>query len=116
MLISASGDATNFPASEANEIYQVSTAGWLGGGEGIGLWVNEGDRLLCTTTTGAGTKAQVWQNWNISRHETSEPDGYRGIDMEPNTDDVVQSYGTFMKADGLYVTINGTAHKLAVVS
>lgn len=114
--VSASGNATNFPAATVGDVYQVSTPGWLGGTIGVGEYVNIGDLLICTATTSAGTKAEVYnppgQYWNIQKAMISTPDGYRGVEMSINTTDVAQTYGYYFKSDGMYQTINGVHYKL----
>ena len=61
--ISATGDATNFPAGTKNTYRVVSTGGSLGGAVGTGLTVAAGDILICHTTTVAGTYAAVGSKW-----------------------------------------------------
>ena len=61
--ISATGDATNFPAGTKNTYRVISTAGSLGGAVGTGLAVVAGDILICHTSCAAGTYAAVGANW-----------------------------------------------------
>ena len=84
--IAAAGDATNFPAATLGQIYRVTSSGWLGGGVGVGVYVNTGDTMTCVVATSAGgTKAQVYSDWNIKNAVISQPDGYRTIELASNT-------------------------------
>ena len=108
---------TNFPAASAGQWYKVTTAGWLGGAAGVGEYVNIGDMLVCVTTTAAGTKAAVYtppgQYWVIIPAMSSLPDGYRGIEQAINTSDVVQTWGTYHMADGLWQNINSVPFRVS---
>lgn len=91
--ISASGDLTNFPASKVNTFHKVTSAGWLGGAEEVGVYVNVGDLLICINSTASGTYAEVATNWNIYRHIIYLPDGYRWVSMSSNTADLRSTKG-----------------------
>ena len=53
----------NFPAANINEIYKISNSGKIGGN--LGIDVQDGDMIICISTTSAGDYATVGINWNI---------------------------------------------------
>jgi hypothetical protein len=77
--------ATDFPAASKKSWLCVTSAGWLGGAAGVGMYVNVGDLLYCNADTVAGTFAEVGDYWNHYRHMVSLPDGYRYIALSSNT-------------------------------
>ena len=56
-------EVTNFPSANVGDRLKITSAGWLGGVAGVGVYVGIGDVLYCNTTTISGTYAQVNTKW-----------------------------------------------------
>lgn len=81
------GDGMDFPAATAGQVFQASgTSCYVGGTtRATGIFVNAPDRLLCVTTTAAGSYAVVGSAWIPLRRVISMPDGDRLVLLSGNT-------------------------------
>lgn len=118
--ISATGDATNFPAGTKNTFRKISGAGVLGGG----LTVAVGDIILCHTASAAGTYAAVGANWthipNGSNVAVSDV-AYNATTWDNNTDAPTKNairdqIETMLSADHDEVTLAASAAVLLGVT
>jgi len=104
--IAAAGDATAFPAATAGDVFDVTSAGWLGltGAAPNGLYVNIGDQLYCRATVATGTYAQRQDSWVWIPSKISMPDGYRAVEVASNTITPTLTNG--------YYWLNGVMYKV----